>query len=68
MSFNRLRKELENRNMSVRQLAIEADIIPQSLYAAINGRTEFWFGWKSRVANALNMSIEDLFPEDKGND
>ena len=68
MNSNILRRELEKRNMSVRQLAIKANIIPQALYAAMNGRTEFWSGWKSRVAQALDMKVEDLFPEEGCND
>lgn len=68
MSSTKLREELERRNMSVRQLAIKAGIIPQALYAAMNGRTEFWFGWKSRVAKALDMEVQELFPEEENND
>lgn len=68
MSSTKLREELERRNMSVRQLAIKAEIIPQALYAAMNGRTEFWFGWKSRVAKALDMEVQELFPEEENND
>ena len=49
--------------MSVRQLAIKSDIIPQALYAAINGKVEFWPGWKKKVADALEMSVEELFEE-----
>ena len=63
MNTDKLRKELESRGMSVRQLAIKAGIIPQALYAAMNGRTEFWFGWKKRVAEALEMDVADLFSE-----
>lgn len=63
MNTDKLRRELENRGMSVRQLAIKADIIPQALYAAMNGRTEFWLGWKKRVADALEMDVADLFSE-----
>ncbi len=63
MSSVRLKKELEQRKMSVRQLALKSGIIPQALYAAINGKVEFWPGWKKKVADALELSVEDLFEE-----
>ena len=63
MFRERIRAELKQRNMSVRQLAIKSDIIPQALYAAINGKVEFWPGWKKKVADALEMSVEELFEE-----
>lgn len=68
MGNTKLIKELENRNMNLRQLALAADIVPQSLYAAIHGRVYFWPGWKKRVAEVLNMSVEELFEEqEEGN-
>lgn len=64
MNTDKLKKELERRNMSVRQLAIKAEIVPQALYAAINGRVNFWPGWKRRVAEALDMEVSELFGEE----
>lgn len=65
MNYNRLKQEMEKQHMTTRQLAIKAGIVPQSLYAAIKGRVEFWPGWRQRVADALEVDVEELFPEDK---
>ena len=64
MNNTKLIQELESRNMNLRQLALAADIVPQSLYAAVHGRVYFWPGWKKRVAETLDMSVEELFEEE----
>lgn len=61
--YSRLRSEIKNQNLSIRQVAIKAGIVPQALYAAINGRCEFWPGWRTRVANVMGVPEEDLFSE-----
>ena len=63
MRYKKLKDELHEHNMSIRQLAIASNITPQALYAALNGRAEFWPGYKHRVANALGKSEEELFDE-----
>lgn len=69
MKYKRLKEELQNRNMSVRQLAITAGIIPQALYAALNGNAKFWPGYKRKVADALGVPEADLFEDEvHGND
>ena len=50
-------------NLSTRQVALKADITPQGLYAAINGKCEFWPGWRKRVAEVLEVDEADLFEE-----
>lgn len=62
--YKTLRNVLAERKISVRRLAIDSGIVPQSLYAALNGRAEFWPGYKKRVAETLGMSELELFPED----
>ena len=59
--YMNLRNELKKRNISIRKLALNAGIVPQSLYSAINGRSKFWPGWKKKVADSLKMDISDLF-------
>ncbi len=61
----RVREMARAKGLSVRQLAIKAGIIPQALYGAINGRTEFWSGWKVKVADALEVDVDDLFNEER---
>lgn len=63
-NYQKLRDELWDRHLSVRQLALAAGMVPQSLYAAMSGRVPFWPGWRKRVAAALGMSEEDLFREE----
>jgi transcriptional regulator with XRE-family HTH domain len=60
----RVREMAKAKGLSVRQLAIKAGIIPQALYGAINGRTEFWSGWKVKVADVLEVNVDDLFNEE----
>lgn len=59
--YSALLREMESQNLTVRQLALKADIIPQNLYNAINGNMRFWPGWRSRVAEVLGVNEEDLF-------
>lgn len=63
MKYTKLRKVMQERGISTRRLAIDAGIVPQSLYAALGGTAPFWPGWRKRVAEALGMSEEELFEE-----
>lgn len=62
--YERLRQELEDRQLSERKLAIMAGLAPQSINAAMNGNVKFWPGWRKKVSIALGMAEQDLFPED----
>lgn len=64
MEYKKLLEEMERQRLSTRQLAIKAGIVPQSLYGAIHGRVEFWPGWKKRVADAMSVDVDELFPEE----
>lgn len=64
MAFDKLRAEIDKRNMTINKLARLSDITSQSLYAAMNGDVKFWPGWKNRIADALEMDVDDLFPEE----
>lgn len=59
--YEKLRKALAERHLSVNKLAKMSDIHPQSLYMAVNGKVPFYEGWKTRVAEALEMAVEELF-------
>lgn len=63
MGYKTLRRVMQERGISTRRLAIEAKIVPQSLYSALNGTSPFWPGWKKRVAEALEMDENELFKE-----
>lgn len=66
--MNKLNKVLQERNISRRRLAIMACITPQSLYAAMAGNIPLYAGWRKRIADALEMSEQELFPDDEGSE
>lgn len=63
MKYETLEQVMRERNISKRRLAIEAGIVPQSLYAALSGKVVFWPGWRQRVAEVLGVPEAELFPE-----
>ena len=63
MKYDKLKQVMQDRRISTRRLAIEAGIVPQSLYAALGGKVPFWPGWRQRVAEALGMDEAELFEE-----
>lgn len=63
MKYKKLKRIMKERGISTRRLAIDAGIVPQSLYAALSGKVTFWPGWKKRVAAALQMDEAELFAE-----
>ena len=65
-NYQRLFDEMECHGLNKRKLAIRANIIPTHLYAALNGRTEFWHGWKVKIADALGVNVDDLFDDEDG--
>ena len=65
MKYLKLRKTMAEKNLSTRQVALKAGITPQGLYAAINGKCEFWPGWRKRVADALGVAEAELFDDDE---
>lgn len=68
MKYTALKNKIKEKNMSIREVAIKANIVPQGLYAAINGKCEFWPAWRKRVAEALEMPEAELFSADQGGD
>ncbi len=64
--FGKLKEELALRNITRNKLAIMSNIVPSDLYAALLGRKPFYPGWKKRIAEALDMSVEELFPNEEG--
>ena len=64
MSYETLRDAIQAHDTNVRRIAIQAGIASQDLYQAINGKKPFYPGWRKRVAEALEMSVEELFREE----
>lgn len=65
-NYQRLFDEMERHGLTKRQLAIRANIIPSHFYAALNGTTKFWQGWKVKIADALDANVDDLFDDEDG--
>lgn len=59
--YDKLKQELQKRGMSVHALARRANIAPPDLYTVLSGGKRFYPGWQLRVAQALDMSVADLF-------
>ena len=59
----RLTEVLSVRNITRNRLAKDADIAPSDLYSAIKGNKPFYPAWRKRIANALGMDENDVFPE-----
>lgn len=58
-----LQEELHKRGLNVNRLSMLTGITNTGLYAALNGASPFWPGWRQRVAEALDMTEQELFPE-----
>lgn len=54
---------LKQRKISKMQLALNARITPSDLYQALNGKKPFFPAWKKRIADFLDVDIEELFKE-----
>lgn len=65
MDYLKLRTEIVRQGLTIRQVALKADIIPSHLYAALNGSSKFWSGWQNRIASVLGKSVEELFDEEE---
>lgn len=63
--YETFRNELRARGLSVCKVGLMCNINPSGLYTALNGRSDFWPGWRRRIAEALEMDENALFPEYK---
>ena len=63
--YQRLRDELARQNMSAMQLSFSARISSPDLYNAMNGKKPFFPNWKKRVAEALGVSVAELFADEE---
>lgn len=61
--FETLKDEMKRRDLSGYALAKLANISSQDFYTAIHGKKPFYPGWRKRIAEALEMSEKELFPE-----
>lgn len=64
--YDKLRETLEERSMSVYALSKATGIGSNHLYRALAGYTTLFPGWKTRIADALSCSVDELFPTEEG--
>ena len=57
-----LEKLLKEKGVSKNQIAMKARINPADLYQAINGKKPFFLAWRKRLAEALEVPEDELFP------
>lgn len=61
--FKTLLGVLDERGISRHKLATLSRIQPSDLYAALAGKRPMYDGWKSRISEALGVSVSELFPD-----
>lgn len=63
--YQRLRDELARQNMSAWKLSQLADMYHPDLYNALNGKKQFYLGWKERISAVLGVPVEELFADEE---
>ena len=59
----RLAEILKEKGIPGLRIALKAGIAPGDFYQAIHGKRPFFPAWRHRIAAALDMPEETLFPE-----
>lgn len=60
--YETLKHELKRRSISVNQLSFMSRIASSDLYTALSGKKPLFPVWRKRIAEALEIPVEDLFP------
>lgn len=63
MSKTKIEEALKSRNISKMQGALRSGISPADFYQALNGKKPFFPKWRREIAETLNYSESELFPE-----
>ncbi len=58
-----IRNYLQEQGISILELSRNAKIAPSDLCQALDGKRPFFPNWRKRVAQALNIPEDELFPE-----
>lgn len=59
-----LKSAMKQKHISGYKLAQMTGISSPDVYQALNGTKPMFNGWKKRIADALEMTVDELFPED----
>lgn len=65
--FEKLEEELKKQKWSRNKLGLESKISPSNISQIMNGKLPLFPNWKIRIAEALEVSVEELFPETEKN-
>lgn len=60
---NRLKEVLKEKKISAYKLAIECHIATPDMYMALNGKKPMYSKWKTKIAEYLKMSEEEIFSD-----
>ena len=61
--YETLKAKLKEMGKTRHWLARTSGIYSPDLYSALEGKKPLYPGWKKRIAEALNASEDELFPE-----
>jgi len=67
MPKNYLREARLKKGLSQVQLSVKTGIACTTISALETGKIFPFNGWKVKLAEALDVAIEDIFPEEEGN-
>ncbi|MCR5034399.1 MAG: helix-turn-helix domain-containing protein [Clostridia bacterium] len=61
--YDKVRDEMKKQGMSTNKLSFRAEIAQSDLSCALNGKKPFYPAWRRRVAEALGVPEDTLFPK-----
>lgn len=64
--YKKLKEELKKQGITKYRLAQLTGIASSDIYQCMNGKKIMFNGWKKRIADALESTVEELFPEKDG--
>lgn len=64
--YEKLKAEMQKRGISKYKLAHMSKIAEADFYSMLNGRKVMFPNWRKRIAEALEMSADELFDENDG--
>lgn len=65
MKYKKFYSVLKDKGLSVNKAASLCGIHSQSIYTALKGKSPLYPGWRNRLADLLEVPVEELFPEEE---
>lgn len=63
--IEKLKQAMSEKHISGYKLSQMTGISSSDIYQALKGTKPMFKGWKVRIADALEMSVDELFPTDE---